>query len=110
MNEGILTSIFEDIKQTNNIPAEEVQTCLESIESDLNELESIDEFLESYEKASFESTMENVNLLNSVLAYKNIKSGIALESVSVEFDIANEGVKEIAEIGVDAIKALGNKL
>jgi len=75
MNEGILTSIFEDIKQTNNIPAEEVQTCLESIESDLNELESIDEFLESYEKASFESTMENVNLLNSVLAYKNIKSG-----------------------------------
>lgn len=107
MDEGILNYILNS--EVNN-PIEEVQTCLESIESDLKELDSIDKSLESYEKASFESTIENINLLNSILAYKNIKSGIAIESVSVEFDIANEGVKEIAEKGVDAIKALGNKL
>ena len=106
MNEGILDYILN----SDNIYNEEFKTCLESIESDLKELDSIDKSIESYEKASFESTMENVNLLNSVLVYKNIKSGIALESVSVEFGIANEGAKEIAEKGVDAIKALGNKL
>lgn len=107
MNEGILNYILNS--EVNN-PIEEVQTCLESIEFDLKELDSIDESLESYEKASFESTIENINLLNSVLAYKNIKSGIALESVSNEFSISNEGIKEIAEKGVNALKALGDKL
>ena len=107
MNEGILNYILNS--EVNN-PIEEVQTCLESIESDLKELDSIDKSLESYEKASFESTMENINLLNNVLAYKNIKSGIALESVSNEFSISNEDIKEIAEKGVNALKALGDKL
>ena len=107
MNEGILNYILNS--EVNN-SIEEVQTCLESIEYDLKELDSIDESLESYEKASFESTIENINLLNSVLAYKNIKSGVALESVSNEFSISNEGIKEIAEKGVNALKALGDKL
>ena len=46
MNKGILTSIFDDIEQINNIPIEEVKTCLESIESDLKELDSIDSSIE----------------------------------------------------------------
>ncbi len=33
-------NVIEDIEQMNNIPVEEVQTCLESIESDLKELDS----------------------------------------------------------------------
>lgn len=107
MNEEMLNYIPNS--EVNN-PIEEVQTCLESIEYDLKELDSIDKSLESYEKASFESTMENINLLNNVLAYKNIKSGIALESVSNEFSISNEDIKEIAEKGVNALKALGDKL
>ena len=110
MNEGILTSIFEDIEQINDIPIEEFKTCLESIESDLNELDSIDSSIEEYEKASFESTIENINLLSNVLAYRNIKSGVALESVSSEFGIATEGIKEIAEKGLNGLKAIGKKL
>lgn len=110
MNEGILTSIFDDIEQINNIPIEEVKTCLESIESDLKELDSIDSSIEEYEKASFESTIENINLLSNVLAYRNIKSGVALESVSSEFGIATEGIKEIAEKGLDGLKAIGKNI
>ena len=110
MNEGILTSIFEDIEQINNIPVEEVKTCLESIESDLKELDSIDSSIEEYEKASFESTIENINLLSNVLAYRNIKSGVALESVSSEFGIGIEGIKELAEKGLDGLKAIGKNI
>lgn len=110
MNEGILTSIFDDIEQINNIPIEEVKTCLESVESDLNELDSIDSSIEEYEKSSFESTIENINLLSNVLAYRNIKSGVALESVSSEFGISTEGIKELAEKGLDGLKAIGKKL
>ena len=110
MNEGILTSIFEDIEQINNIPVEEVKTCLESIESDLKELNSIDSSIEEYEKASFESTIENINLLSNVLAYRNIKSGVALESVSSEFGIGIEGIKELAEKGLDGLKAIGKNI
>lgn len=110
MNEGILTSIFDDIEKLNDIPVEEVKTCLESIESDLKELDSIDSSIEEYEKASFESTIENINLLNSVLAYRNIKSGVALESISSEFGIGIEGIKELAEKGLDGLKAIGKNI
>jgi len=102
-------NIIEDIEQ-NNIPVEGVKTCLESIESDLKELDSIDLSIEEYEKASFESTIENINLLNNVLAYRNIKSGIALESISSEYGIATEGIKEIAEKGLDGLKSLYKRM
>lgn len=110
MNEGILTSIFEDIDNINSIPHDEFKTCLESIESDLAELDSIDQSIEEAEKASFESIIEDINLFNSVIAYRNIKSGVALESVSSEFGIANEGIKDLAEKGIDALKAMGKKI
>ena len=110
MNEGILTSIFEDIDNLNSIPQDEFKTCLESIESDLAELDSIDQSIEEAEKACFESIIEDINLFNSVIAYRNIKSGVALESVSSEFGIANEGIKELAEKGIDGLKAIGTKL
>lgn len=110
MNEGILSSIFDDIEKMNNIPQDEFKTCLESIESDLAELDSIDQSIEEAEKASFESIIEDINLFNSVIAYRNIKSGVALESVSSEFGIANEGIKDIAEKGIDALKAMGKKI
>ena len=110
MNEGILTSIFEDIDNLNSIPRDEFKTCLESIESDLAELDSIDQSIEEAEKACFESIMEDINLFNSVIAYRNIKSGVALESVSSEFGIANEGIKELAEKGIDGLKAIGKKI
>jgi hypothetical protein len=106
MNEGILDYVLN----SDNISNEEVQTCLESIESDLKELDSIDKSLESYEKASFESTIENINLLSNILAYRNIKSGIALESVSSEYGISTEGIKEIAEKGLDGLKAIGKNI
>ena len=110
MNEGILISIFEDIDNINSIPQDEFKTCLESIESDLAELDSIDQSIEEAEKACFESIMEDINLFNSVIAYRNIKSGVALESVSSEFGIANEGIKELAEKGIDGLKAIGKKI
>lgn len=110
MNEGILTSIFEDIDNLNSIPQNEFKTCLESIESDLAELDSIDQSIEEAEKACFESIIEDINLFNSVIAYRNIKSGVALESVSSEFGIANEGIKELAEKGIDGLKAIGKKI
>lgn len=106
MNEGILNYI---LNSKDNISNEEVQTCLESIGSDLKELDSIDESLESYEKASFESTIENINLLNSVLAERNIKSGVALESVSTEFGISVESLKEAMNKGLATIKAMSKK-
>lgn len=110
MNEGILTSIFEDIENMNSIPHDEFKTCLESIESDLKELDSIDQSIDEAEKACFESIIEDINLFNSVIAYRNIKSGVALESVSSEFGIANEGIKELAEKGIDGLKAIGKKI
>lgn len=110
MNEGILSSIFDDIENMSNITQDEFKTCLESIESDLAELDSIDQSIDEAEKASFESIIEDINLFNSVIAYRNIKSGVALESVSSEFGIANEGIKEIAEKGIDALKAMGKKI
>ena len=55
MNEGILSSIFDDIKNMNNIPQDELKTCLEYIESDLAELDFIDQSIDAAEKASFES-------------------------------------------------------
>lgn len=106
MDEGILNYILNS--EVNN-HIEEVQTCLESIESDLKELDSIDESLESYEKASFESTIENINLLNSILAYKNIKNGVALESISAEFGISVESLKEAMNKGLATIKAVSKK-
>lgn len=110
MNEGILSSIFDDIENMNNITQDEFKTCLESIESDLRELDSIDQSIEEAEKASFESIIEDINLFNNIIAYRNIKSGVALESVSSEFGIANEGIKELAEKGMDGLKAIGAKL
>lgn len=110
MNEGIFGPILDDISNSNNIQHEEFETCTEAIGTDLDELDSIDQSIEDYEKASFESVIENINLLNNVLAYKNVKSGIALESVSSEFGISTEGIKEIAEKGLDSLKAIGKKL
>lgn len=107
MSEGIFNYLLNN---NDNISNEEARTCLESIESDLAELDSIDQSFDEAEKASFESIIEDINLFNSVIAYRNIKSGVALESVSSEFGIANEGIKEIAEKGIDALKAMGKKI
>lgn len=89
-------------------------TALESIESELKDLEEIDKSYDAAEKASFESMISDLELLNSVLAYKSVKTAgaeeAALESVSAEFGISTEGVKELAEKGVNAIKTLIDKI
>ena len=89
-------------------------TALESIESELKDLEEIDKSYDEAEKASFESMVSDLELLNSVLAYKSVKTAgaeeAALESISAEFGISTEGIKDLAEKGVDAIKTLIDKI
>lgn len=89
-------------------------TALESIESELNDLEEIEKSFDEAEKASFESMISDLELLNSVLAYKSVKTApaeeAAVESISAEFGISTEGIKDLAEKGVDAIKTLIDKI
>ena len=89
-------------------------TALESIESELKDLEEIDKSYDEAEKASFESMISDLELLNSVLAYKSVKTAgaeeAALESISAEFGISTEGIKDLAEKGVDALKTLIDKI
>ena len=89
-------------------------TALESIESELNDLEEIEKCQDEAEKASFESMISDLELLNSVLAYKSVKTAgaeeAALESISAEFGISTEGIKDLAERGVDALKTLIDKI
>lgn len=89
-------------------------TALESIESELNDLDEIERCQDEAEKASFESMVSDLELLNSVLAYKSVKTAgaeeAALESISAEFGISTEGIKELAERGVDALKTLIDKI
>lgn len=89
-------------------------TALESIESELKDLDEIERCQDEAEKASFESMVSDLELLNSVLAYKSVKTAGAeeavLESISAEFGISTEGVKELAEKGIDAIKTLIDKI
>lgn len=89
-------------------------TALESIESELKDLEEIDKSFDEAEKASFESMVSDLELLNSVLAYKSVKTAgaeeAALESISAEFGISTEGIKDLAEKGVDALKTLIDKI
>lgn len=89
-------------------------TALESIESELKDLEEIDKSYDEAEKASFESMVSDLELLNSVLAYKSVKTAgaeeAAVESISAEFGISTEGIKELAEKGVDALKTLIDKI
>lgn len=89
-------------------------TALEAIESELNDLEEIEKCQDEAEKASFESMISDLELLNSVLAYKSVKTAgaeeAALESISAEFGISTEGIKELAERGVDALKTLIDKI
>lgn len=89
-------------------------TALESIESELKDLDEIERCQDEAEKASFESMISDLELLNSVLAYKSVKTAgaeeAAVESISAEFGISTEGIKDIAERGVDALKALIDKI
>ena len=89
-------------------------TALESIESELKDLEEIDKSYDAAEKASFESMVSDLELLNSVLAYKSVKTAgaeeAAVESISAEFGISTEGIKDLAEKGVDALKTLIDKI
>ena len=89
-------------------------TALESIESELKDLDEIERCQEEAEKASFESMVSDLELLNSVLAYKSVKTAgaeeAALESISAEFGISTEGIKDLAEKGVDALKTLIDKI
>lgn len=89
-------------------------TALESIESELKDLDEIEKSFDEAEKASYESMISDLELLNSVLAYKSVKTAgteeAALESISAEFGISTEGIKDLAERGVDAIKALIDKV
>ena len=104
----------ESVNEVKKEEPEVEKTCLESVEAELAELDSIDKSNEEVEKASFESLVSDLDLLNQVLAYKSIKTAgteeASLESISTEFGIANEGVKELASKGVDAIKALIDKI
>lgn len=89
-------------------------TALESIESELKDLDEIERCQDEAEKASFESMVSDLELLNSVLAYKSVKTAgaeeAALESISAEFGISTEGIKDLAEKGVDALKTLIDKI
>ena len=89
-------------------------TALESIESELKDLDAIEKLYDEAEKASFESMISDLELLNSVLAYKSVKTApaeeAAVESISAEFGISTEGIKDLAEKGVDALKTLIDKI
>jgi len=90
-------------------------TASESVDAEIKELENIDSCYNEVEKASFESTISDLELLNKALVYRNIKASgnkeeVYLESLSTEFGISTEGVKELAGKGVDAIKALIDKI
>ena len=89
-------------------------TALESIESELKDLDEIERCQDEAEKASFESMISDLELLNSVLAYKSVKTAgaeeAAVESISAEFGISTEGIKDLAEKGVDALKTLIDKI
>lgn len=90
-------------------------TASESVEADIKELENIDSCYNEYEKASFESTISDLELLNKALVYRNMKASgnkeeVYLESLSTEFGIATEGIKEIAEKGVKAVKSVIAKI
>lgn len=90
-------------------------TASESVDTELKELENIDSCYNEVEKASFESTISDLELLNKALVYRNMKASgnkeeVYLESLSTEFGISTEGIKEIAEKGLDAIKALIDKI
>ncbi len=90
-------------------------TASESVDTELKELENIDSCYNEVEKASFESTISDLELLNKALVYRNIKTSgnkeeVYLESLSTEFGIATEGIKEIAEKGLDGLKALIDKI
>ena len=89
-------------------------TALEAIESELNDLDEIEKSFDEAEKAGFESMVSDLELLNSVLAYKSVKTAgaeeAALESISAEFGISTEGIKDLVEKGVDAIKTLIDKI
>jgi len=104
----------ESVNEVKKEEPEVEKTCLESVEAELAELDTIDKSNEEVEKASFESLVSDLDLLNQILAYKSIKTAgteeASLESISAEFGIANEGVKELASKGVDAIKALIDKI
>lgn len=90
-------------------------TASESVDTELKELENIDSCYNEAEKASFESTVSDLELLNKALVYRNMKASgnkeeVYLESLSTEFGIATEGIKEIAEKGLDGFKALIDKI
>lgn len=104
----------ESVNEVKKEEPEVEKTCLESVEAEIAELDSIDKSNDEIEKASFESLVSDLDLLNQVLAYKSIKTAgteeAALESISAEFGIANEGIKEIASKGVKAGKAVIAKI
>ena len=89
-------------------------TALESIESELKDLDEIERCQEEAEKASYESMISDLELLNNVLAYKSVKTAgteeAALESISAEFGISTEGIKDLAEKGVKSAKAVIKKI
>lgn len=90
-------------------------TASESVNTEIKELENIDSCYNEVEKASFESTISDLELLNKALVYRNIKASgnkeeVYLESLSSEFGISTEGIKEIAEKGLDAFKTVIDKV
>jgi hypothetical protein len=112
---GLITEETVANESVNTELEPEVElTALESIESELKDLEEIDKSFDEAEKASFESMVSDLELLNSVLAYKSVKTAgaeeAALESISAEFGISTEGIKDLAEKGVDALKTLIDKI
>ena len=112
---GLITEETVANESVNTELEPEVElTALESIESELKDLEEIERCQDEAEKASFESMVSDLELLNSVLAYKSVKTAgaeeAALESISAEFGISTEGIKDLAEKGVDALKTLIDKI
>lgn len=90
-------------------------TASESVDTELKELENIDSCYNEVEKASFESTVSDLELLNKALVYRNMRASgnkeeVYLESLSSEFGISTEGIKEIAEKGIKAGKAVIAKI
>ena len=106
--------VEESVNEVKKEEPEVEKTCLESVEAELAELDTIDKSNEEVEKASFESLVSDLDLLNQILAYKSIKTAgteeASLESISTEFGISTEGIKELAGKGVNAIKALIDKI
>lgn len=98
-----------------NPKSEDEMTALESLDAKIAILEEIDKSFEETEEASMESVKAELETLTNAIIYKDLKytgdtSEAYFESLSNEFGVSVEGIKDIAASGYDAIKTILSKM